>query len=92
MEELHRHIARAQGRERGFVAVPDALAGLFAALPGTPMNPDQWKLLKRGNVASGALPGCAALGVLPRPLGLFLDKWMTRYRKHGRFGGKREPV
>lgn len=92
MVELHRRIAAAQGRERGFIAVPDALAGLFAALPGTPMNSDQWRLLKQGNVASGALPGCAALGVQPRPLGLFLDKWMTRYRKHGRFGGKREPA
>ena len=26
------------------------------------------------------------LGIKPRPLGLFLDKWMLRYRKHGRFG------
>jgi NADH dehydrogenase len=92
MEQLHRRIAAAQGRERAFIAVPDALSGLFAALPGTPMNSDQWTLLKRGNVALGALPGCAALGVQPRPLGLFLDKWMTRYRKHGRFGDKREPA
>ena len=90
MEELHRRITAAQGRERAFLAVPDALSALFAALPGTPMSGDQWKLLQRGNVASGALPGCAALGVNPRPLGLFLDRWMTRYRKHGRFGGKRE--
>ena len=92
MEEIHRRIATAQGRERGFIAVPDALAGLFASLPGTPMNSDQWKLLKQGNVASGALPGCAALGVQPKPLGLFLDKWMIRYRKHGRFGVKNEPA
>ncbi len=90
MDELHRRIAAAQGRERGFIPVPDALSRLFAALPGTPMTADQWAMLKQGNVASGALPGCAALGVQPRPLGLFLDKWMTRYRKHGRFGGKRE--
>jgi NADH dehydrogenase len=90
MEELHRRIAAAQGRERCLVAVPDALSALFAALPGTPMTSDQWKLLKQGNAASGALPGCAALGVQPRPLGLFLERWMTRYRKHGRFGGKRE--
>jgi len=88
MAELHRRIAAAQGRERAFLAVPDALSALFAALPGTPMNADQWKLLKRGSTASGALPGCAQLGVQPRPLGLFLDRWMTRYRKHGRFGDK----
>jgi uncharacterized protein YbjT (DUF2867 family) len=92
MGELHRRIGAAQGRERGFIAVPDTLSGLFAALPGTPMNSDQWKLLKQGNVVSGTLPGCAALGVQPRPLGLFLEKWMTRYRKHGRFGRKREPA
>lgn len=90
MIELHRRIAAAQGRERRFLPVPDALAALFAALPGSPMNADQWKMLKRGSTASGALPGCAALGIHPRPLGLFLERWMTRYRKHGRFGDKRE--
>jgi NADH dehydrogenase len=90
MDDLHRRIAAAQGRERGFIAVPDALSKLFAALPGTPMTPDQWTMLERGNVASGTLPGCAALGVQPKPLGLFLDRWMTRYRKHGRFGDRRE--
>jgi uncharacterized protein YbjT (DUF2867 family) len=92
MGELHRRIADAQGRERALLAVPDALSGLFAALPGTPMTSDQWKLLKQGNVASGDLPGCAALEVQPRPLGLFLDRWMTRFRKHGRFGDKHEPA
>jgi NADH dehydrogenase len=90
MEQLHRRIAEAQGRERTFLAVPDALSALFAALPGTPMNSDQWKLLQRGSIASGALPGCAELGVQPRPLGLFLDRWMIRYRKHGRFGDRTE--
>jgi NADH dehydrogenase len=54
------------------------------------MSSDQWKLLKRGSIATGALPGCAQLGVQPRPLGLFLDRWMVRFRKHGRFGGKRD--
>jgi len=90
MEEIHRRIATAQGRERGLIAVPDALSSVFASLPGTPMTSDQWKLLKQGSVASDGLPGCAELGVRPRPLGLFLDKWMVRYRKQGRFGTKRE--
>lgn len=92
MLELHERIARAQGRRRHFVAMPDALAALFTALPLTPMNRDQWKLLKRGSVPSGRLPGIHELGVTPRPLGLFLDRWMTRYRKHGRFGGKGHPA
>ena len=92
MDELHRRIAAAQDRERTFVSVPDGLSRLFAALPGTPMNSDQWSLLKQGNVATGTLPGCEALGVQPRPLGLFLDRWMIRFRKHGRFGGLRHPA
>jgi NADH dehydrogenase len=92
MDTLHRRIAAAQGRERGLFPVPGVLSRLFAALPGTPMTSDQWTMLERGNVASGELPGCEALGVQPKPLGLFLDRWMTRYRKHGRFGDKRAPA
>lgn len=86
--ELHRRIARGQGRKRHFLPVPDSLAGVFAALPGTPMNEDQWALLRQGNTPSGKLPGLDKLGVQPRPLGLFLDRWMTRYRKHGRFADR----
>jgi len=86
MARLNRMIADAQHRERLFVEVPDALSAIFAALPGTPMNRDQWTMLKAGNTASGRLPGIKQLGVAPKPLELFLDKWMTRFRKHGRFG------
>jgi NADH dehydrogenase len=92
MLELNRRIAAAQGRNRYFIAVPDGLAALFAALPLTPMNSDQWKLLKRGNVPSPAAPGLKDLGVTPKPLGLFLDRWMIRFRKRGRFGGKMQPA
>jgi NADH dehydrogenase len=85
MMDLHEQIAAAQGRHRGFIPVPDALSAIFAALPGTPMNSDQWRLLKSGSTASGDLPGIDRLGITPKPLALFLDKWMVRYRKHGRF-------
>ncbi len=85
MLEINERIAGAQRRRRTFLPMPDALSAAFAALPGTPMGSDQWDLLKRGNVASGKHPGFAKFGIEPKPLGLFLDKWMTRYRKHGRF-------
>lgn len=88
MMDLHERIAAAQGRSRHFIAMPDALSALFAALPGTPMNADQWTMLRQGNVPSGTLPGLDGLGVQPRSLGLFLDRWMTRYRKHGRFSDR----
>jgi NADH dehydrogenase len=90
--ELNRRIAGAQGRNRHFIPVPDALAAVFAALPLTPMNREQWAMLKRGSVPAGGAPGLKPLGVTARPLGLLLDRWMIRYRKHGRFGGKRDPA
>ena len=85
MLDLHQRIAAGQRREPIFVPMPDGVAALFAALPGTPMNSDQWGLLKDGNVASPGSSGFEALGIAPKPLGLFLDDWMVPYRKHGRF-------
>lgn len=85
MMALNRQIATAQRRKRVFLAMPDELSSLFASLPGTPMSRDQWALLKGGNVVSGKHPGFKQMGVAPKPLGLFLDSWMQRYRKHGRF-------
>lgn len=86
MMEINQRIAKAQGRERRFIAMSDGMSGLFAALPGTPMSKDQWTLLKPGSTVSDGARTFADLGITPRPLGLFLDKWMTRYRKFGRFG------
>ena len=86
MMEINQRIAEAQGRKRRFIAMPDGVSGLFASLPGTPMSKDQWTLLKPGSTVSEGARTFADLGIEPRPLGLFLDKWMTRYRKFGRFG------
>ena len=91
MIDLNRRIAQAQGRSPLFIQLPDAISGGFAAatgwLPGAPLSSDQWELLRSGNVLAGE-NGLAALGVSPRPLALFLDRWMVRYRKNGRFGTK----
>lgn len=89
MIDLNRRIAVAQGRSPLFIELPDAISGGFAAatgwLPGAPLSSDQWELLRSGNVLAGQ-NGLAELGVTPRPLALFLDRWMVRYRKNGRFG------
>ena len=85
MMEINRRIAEAQRRKRSFIPMPDAASATFAALPLTPMGSDQWKLLKQGNVVSGECGTFKQLGIEPRPLGLFLDKWMVSYRKQGRF-------
>lgn len=86
MIDLNRRIARATDRAPIFVELSDGIAGLIAAMPLTPISRDQYALLKAGNVASGALPGIRELGIHPRPLDLFLDRWLVTYRKHGRFG------
>ena len=90
MGELNRRVAQAAGRAPVFADLPDAVSAAFATLTGwlpfAPLSRQQWKLLKAGNVTSGQLPGCQALGITPRPMGLFLDRWLVRFRKHGRFG------
>lgn len=86
MMEINQQIAQAQGRKRRFLAMPDGVSAAFAAMPLTPMSRDQWALLKPGSVVSGEHRTFADLGIDPRPLGLFLDKWMERYRRFGRFG------
>lgn len=90
MMEINQRIAEAQGRSPVFIPMPDTASAVFAALPLTPMSSDQWTLLKAGNTASPEMPGFKQLGIDPKPLGLFLDKWMLQYRKHGRFGAMAE--
>ncbi len=92
MGDLNRRIAKAAQRTPLFLDLPDGVSAAFASatgwLPGAPLSRHQWTLLKAGNTASAAMPGMAELGVLPHPLELFLDRWMVRYRKHGRFTAK----
>ena len=92
MGELNRRIAKAAGRAPVFAELPDMASAAFARLTGwlpfAPLTRQQWLLLKAGNVVSGTLPGCQALGVTPRAMGLFLDRWLVRYRKHGRFADR----
>ncbi|MET1756430.1 complex I NDUFA9 subunit family protein [Novosphingobium sp. RD2P27] len=85
MREINQRIAAAQRRKRSFIELPDRVSNAIAALPGTPITRDQLALLRRGNVADPSLPGIEDLGISPRPLSLFLERWMVRFRKYGRF-------
>lgn len=85
MLELQQRIAAGQRRKPAFLPMPDGASALFAALPGTPMNSDQWGLLKAGNVATSGASGFRQFGIEPKPLDLFLEEWMVPYRKNGRF-------
>ncbi len=92
MLDLNRRIAAAQERRRGFFELPDfvseAIATFTGWLPFAPLSRDQWKLLQAGSVAANGIGDLTTLGVAPRPLGLFVDRWMIRYRSQGRFNDR----
>lgn len=88
MIDLHRWIARTIGRDPTFLELPDAAGSLLAALPGTPISADQWKMLARDAVATEGAPGLAALGVAPTPLDAVAPSWLVQFRRAGRFGAR----
>ena len=90
MRELNAWICRATGRaSRPIVEIPDPIAGLMARLfgwaPGAPITRDQWLMLQKDNVVSGAFPGFEAFGIAPAPLAAVAEGWLTIYRRHGRW-------
>lgn len=90
MAEINQWIAKAIGRHRSFIEVPDMLAGMLADatgwLPGAPITSDQWKMLQSDNVVSAGAKGLSAFGIDPTPLSAVAPAWLVQYRKHGRFG------
>lgn len=74
---------------KALIDVPDSLAAplafWFGWLPGAPITYDQWRMLQRGNVARGSLPGLEAFGIAPTPIEAIAPTYLVRYRKHGRF-------
>ena len=85
MRALFEWIARQIGRDRLFVPVPDPLARALAAVPGTPITTDQWRMLQVPNVVDAAALTLETLGVAPVALDTVAEGWLTRYRRHGRF-------
>ncbi|MEC3912475.1 complex I NDUFA9 subunit family protein [Sphingobium sp. CR2-8] len=88
MKDINAWIAKAIGRDKPIIEVPHGLASLLAMLPGAPITRDQLAMLGRDNVAAPGSEGLQALGVAATPLGAVADKWMVRYRRHGRFAGR----
>ncbi|MBO9712435.1 complex I NDUFA9 subunit family protein [Sphingomonas sp.] len=86
MAELFQWIASEIGRAPALVDLPDPIGALVAAMPGTPISGDQWRMLKADNVVADGAPGFAALGIAPVPLGSVAPGWLVQYRRHGRFG------
>lgn len=92
MGDLNRWIAKAIGRRRSFIAMPDLVAGTMASavgwMPGAPMTKDQWLMLQSDNVVAADAKGLGAFGIVPTPLESVADGWLVQYRRHGRFAAK----
>lgn len=86
LRALYRWIAGAIGRDAHFVELPDALGGLVAMIPGTPITSDQWRMLQQDNVVPAGAEGFARFGITPTPLATVAPAWLVRFRRHGRFG------
>lgn len=88
LKDINAWIAKTIGRDRPLVDVPGPFASLLAMLPGGPLTRDQLAMLGRDNIAVSGAQGLAALGVSPTPLAAVADRWLVRYRRHGRFAGR----
>ena len=90
MSEIYSTIADAQQRKRTLLPMPDAVAKIVAMVPFSPMNEDQLAMLQQGSTATPGAAQLDKLGVETHPMSLFMDRWMMRYRKHGRFTTRRD--
>ena len=90
MLDLNDRIAHWIGRPRLFAPLPSALSSLIATttgwLPGAPISRDQFKMLSRDNVVSGAHGTLADLGITPTAMAAIAPEYLARFRKYGRFG------
>jgi uncharacterized protein YbjT (DUF2867 family) len=92
MVELHRAILEMTGQTPEITPLPDMFANLmsyFGWLPGAPLTRDQWLMLSRDDVPSGAFPGLEAFGIQPTPLAAVGYDWLGRFHKGGKFAGRR---
>lgn len=97
MQEILTIVNRESMRNRQIWGVPYFVAEIKAVflqfLPKPLLTPDQVKLLKLDNIASGRAPGLEAFGIAPTPAELIVPSYLKRFRpvqqtKKIRAGGK----
>jgi NADH dehydrogenase len=92
MVELHRAILELTGQTPDIVQLPDFAGNLLSYLgwlPGAPLTRDQWLMLQRDNVPAKGAPGLEAFGIKPTPLAAVGDEWLGRFRRGGKFVGRK---
>jgi NADH dehydrogenase len=85
------------GKRRFLAPIPWPIASLLGqagdlagGLIEPPITADQVLLLKSDNVASGAYPGLAELGVTPTTLESVLPSYLYRYRRGGQYADQED--
>ena len=68
----------------------NSVAGVIGLTLPTPVTADQVTLLKTDNVASGAYPGLAELGITPTALETVLPSYLYRFRKGGQYADQED--
>ncbi len=94
MRALNERIAEMIGRKRPFLNVPGPFAKLLAVstgwAPGAPISNDQLKMLGSDNVVAEGAAGLAELGITPTSMAAVAPRYLSAFRKHGRFGTRIE--
>ena len=87
LRELVGFVLRLVGKRRLLVPVPFAVAEvqarLFELLPSPPLTTSQVDLLRRDNLASGALPGLRELGIRAKAIEDIVPTYVGRPRGRG---------
>ena len=87
-KEILELVLHETGRSALLLPLPVPVAMMQAAvlelLPIPPLlTRDQVRLLQQDNVASAALPGLDALGIVPTPVEAVIPTYLQRYRRGG---------
>lgn len=95
--DMVRLAGRWSGHERLVFPLPDALArlqaGAMALLPGEPlMSADNLRSMQVPNVASGQLPGLAALGITPADIRSVMPQVLSNHVGPARLNALRAPL
>ena len=59
-------------------------------MPGAPISNDQLKMLAKDNVVADGAAGLADLGISATPMAAVAPRYLSAFRKHGRFGTRIE--